>query len=426
MKSFKKFYSRINEKAEWAADLHEPITAALLTKQSDDLLDKCDKDTYTPEELKDILNTLKNNGSVDDVVGMSDKDKKSFDDDTQLPEIGQAISAAKSIKDKFGKIDKVYMTGKTWDKDIEKFKLTKYGMKDFNSSDVVVKNDNSFLGVSLKKKQSETAKDPTLLNKSFSDLLLSAPSENISGIIKELNNKQKEAFIKILSNPKVKDDILKELTVKNGYSNELIDYVTTTLNDKNLLSDGNTWAKVLGSSVDTGILNKNSKVKDNIRNIINDRLKTKDSFLSDIEDVIEKPEFAEFIGNSLVELLFKGSLQELKKLDFDFALCTGIAKLSKTKGITVKNAEYKELDTMLSKINDLAKDGKPILMLKGGKRFNFTGDEKATAAKINAILRIGNIDVADIEIRYKGKYTAYPQILGTMTDSFKKLLASSH
>ena len=81
MKSFKKFYSRINEKADWAADLHEPITAALLTKQSDSLLDKCDKDTYTPEELKDILNTLKNNGSVDDVVGMSDKDKKSFDDD---------------------------------------------------------------------------------------------------------------------------------------------------------------------------------------------------------------------------------------------------------------------------------------------------------------------------------------------------------
>ena len=28
-----------------------------------------------------------------------------------------------AFKDKFGKIDKVYMTGKTWDKDIEKFKV---------------------------------------------------------------------------------------------------------------------------------------------------------------------------------------------------------------------------------------------------------------------------------------------------------------
>jgi hypothetical protein len=220
---------------------------------------------------------------------------------------------------------------------------------------------------------------------------------------------------------------LELLTPANGYSNELIDYVTTTLNDKNLLSDGNTWAKVLGSSVDTGILNKNSKVKDNIRKIINDALKTKISFLGDIVKVIKKTEFAEFIGNSLVELLFKGSLQELKKFDFDFALCTGIAKFTKTKGITVKNAEYKDLDTMLSIINDLskAKNAKPILKLKDDQP-DFTSGEPAPAAKINATLYIGSVEVADIEIRYKGKYTAYPQILGTMTDKFKKLLASSH
>lgn len=425
MKSFKSFYKNLNEKADWADDLHEPATAALLTKQSDKLLKAYSKkSSYTPAELNDVLDNLKTNGSIDNVNGMSDKEKKSFNDKSQLPAIGQAISAAKAIKDKFNKIDKVYMTGKVWDDDVAKFKLTKFGMADFNSSDVVVKNKDSYLGVSLKKKESETAKDPTLLNKSFSDLLSSAPSKKISDSIIDLNDAQKAAFVKILSDTQVKDAILKLITPENGYSEDAIKYVTTTLNDKELLNQGTNWAKVLGTSSKTGILTKTSKVKDNIREIINAKLKTKDSFLKDIVAVIKDQEFAEFIGDSLVELLFKGSLQELKKMNFDFALCTGIAKPKKNE-ISIYNAEYKTLDTILSVINDLAKDGKPILKLKDTQS-DFTSDEAATAAKINATLFIGSHQVADIEIRYKGKYTAYPQILGTMTKDFKKLLMATH
>ena len=34
--------------------------------------------------------------------------------------------------------------------DVKQFQITKYGMKDFNASDFIVKKGNSFLGVSLK------------------------------------------------------------------------------------------------------------------------------------------------------------------------------------------------------------------------------------------------------------------------------------
>ena len=58
-------------------------------------------------------------------------------------------------------------------KTIEKFKRNAYGMKDFNSSDIVIKKGAKFYGVSLKKKDRSTSADPTLLNKSVSNLFTS-------------------------------------------------------------------------------------------------------------------------------------------------------------------------------------------------------------------------------------------------------------
>ena len=46
-------------------------------------------------------------------------------------------------------------------------------MKDFNSSDIVIKKGSQFYGVSLKKKDRGTSADPTLLNKSVSNLFTS-------------------------------------------------------------------------------------------------------------------------------------------------------------------------------------------------------------------------------------------------------------
>ena len=83
-----------------------------------------------------------------------------------------AVSAATAVIKNFGGgEDKVYLTGKAWDDDVKQFQITKYGMKDFNASDFIVKKGNSFLGVSLKKKASATTADPTLINKGFSTMI---------------------------------------------------------------------------------------------------------------------------------------------------------------------------------------------------------------------------------------------------------------
>ena len=84
----------------------------------------------------------------------------------------QAMSAGIAIKEMMGgKADEGWMTGIKWGTAIQDFKVEAYGMKDFNSSDIILKKGKSWYGVSLKKKETSKAQDPTILNKAFDTLL---------------------------------------------------------------------------------------------------------------------------------------------------------------------------------------------------------------------------------------------------------------
>ena len=47
---------------------------------------------------------------------------------------------------------------------------------------------------------------------------------------------------------------------------------------------------------------------------------------------------------------------------------------------------------------------------------------KRKAAKVYFILSKGNKPILDIELRYKGSFTAFPQFFATMTTDFQKML----
>ena len=81
------------------------------------------------------------------------------------------VSAALAIRNYMNAESSVttYMTGNQWPKDVEKFQISAFGFKDYNSADIIVtKNKKMFYGVSLKKKKTVQAQDPTLINKAFS------------------------------------------------------------------------------------------------------------------------------------------------------------------------------------------------------------------------------------------------------------------
>ena len=68
----------------------------------------------------------------------------------------------------------VYLTGNKWHSDVRQFYIDVeegFGMKDYNSSDVILRYGNTYVGISLKKKPTVTSNSPTMINNSFNTFL---------------------------------------------------------------------------------------------------------------------------------------------------------------------------------------------------------------------------------------------------------------
>jgi len=127
----------------------------------------------------------------------------------------------------------------------------------------------------------------------------------------------------------------------------------------------------------------------------------------------------EMIANQLVQLIFKADLKELKKVNFDFTLVTGIGDYGPSKGVVIEKGEYKDIDTVTSKLDTLFSDGKVDIKLTPGKTQAF--EPGAGAAMLFFDLMIGKIPVCNVSLRYKGNFRSAPSFLATMTPEFKKL-----
>ena len=73
-------------------------------------------------------------------------------------------------------------------------------------------------------------------------------------------------------------------------------------------------------------------------------------------------------------------LKELKKVNFDFALVTGIGDYGPRKGVDVQAGEYKDIETSSTKLNSLLKDQGVGFRKTPGAVQAF--DEGATAAML--------------------------------------------
>lgn len=162
--------------------LHELLTAALLC---------CGEKTFSKipfEILKDVDLVLKK----DIVVNRSDLPL--IFSESCYTILAQALSAALYIKREIcpGKITRIFLTDKSWPKEIKKFNIEKHGMKRYNSSDIVIKSKRKYYGISLKRKKHEYDRDPPFLNKSFRSILSKDPVH--SHILEEYNKNENEVF----------------------------------------------------------------------------------------------------------------------------------------------------------------------------------------------------------------------------------------
>ena len=352
-------------------DPNELMTAALCLKASLKAPQNSDEMDKLIDEVKLGLGAVKGykKGQVDALTG-------------DYPNLCQAVSAALACHGAgYGGADKVYLTGQSWDDDVKQFKISKHGMNDFNSSDFIIKKGNKFLGVSLKKKKRLTEEDPTLINKSFSTLFT---DKKFDRVMKQLDQKAGEFYTKVIKTAQRKKLLDKEM---------MADLKKDRPTPKN-------WKQYI------------QRVPNSL---INAELKTSRSLFKDMAKIIMAQK--DLIANQLVQLIFKADLKDLQKVNFDFALVTGIGDYGPSKGVVVEKGEYKDINTVTSKLDDLFSKGKIDLRFTPGAAQAF--DAGAGAAVLKFDLIIGKLPLCNIILRYKGNFRAAPSFLAKMTPEFK-------
>jgi hypothetical protein len=340
----------------------------------------------TVEEMDELIQFVKLN--LKKVKGAAPGQIASLDGQDYV-NLCQAVSAALSLhKNGYGKADMVYLTGQSWDNDVKQFQITKHGMKDFNSSDFIVKKGANFCGVSLKKKKRITEADPTLINKSFSTLF---QDRKFDKLMAQLDRSAAAFYIQVIReagrNPakwKIPPAVVKDIKA----------------NERKL--NINNWKKF---------------VQRLPNDLINFKLKGERSLFKAMARIILKD--ADLLADQLVDLIFKAELKDLKKVNFDFTLVTGIGDYGPRKGVDISEGEYKDIDTVTTKLNELVKTGKNTIRPTPGETQAYM--EGATAAMLAFDLMIGKMPVAHIKLRYKGNFRSAPSFTAEMTDEFKAM-----
>lgn len=337
----------------------------------------CMRNIKAPKTIEDL------DAMIDDAkkvvkTKVNDYAQKELDAfDSEYSNFCQAISAAKAIQDFIGGVaDEAYITGRVWHRDVAKFKINAYGMKDYNSSDIIVRKGKKYYGISLKKKDRPTTADPTILNKSISNLL---------------------------SNKKLADDYEKAVqdfmkgVIENANNAGLI-----TKQQYQRAKVGSGWKKIVPTLPNDWM---------------GEQLRGKGSIFAKIADIFNKD--AESVAATVMQLIFKLDLKDLQKHDFDFALITGVGDYGPKKGPVISKGETLTIDTIAEKMHMLLGKGKPHIRLDPTSIQ--PGQRGATSAVLKMILSVGNMDVVDIAIRYKGSasWSSQPSVTGTLTKKFK-------
>ena len=341
------------------------VAALVLNKVKSENLDEASA-VEMIEDAKSVFNKIEGASERPELV---DQFTGNFND------LATAISSSNAILKVVPNPSKVYWTGKGWHSDIEKYNPPIGGVKDYNSSDIVVKSDGVFHGFSLKKKGKSTDTDPTLINK---------PITGNVGILKDiLGAKNVESIEK-------SKQLFFDYVIFKHYKKPV-----KKLSDKE----------------------KNGLIKDISQKQMGLYLKDrKNTFFRRVFQVLTA--HSEAFTKSFIELLFRTKMKDIEDSgEFRFYLLTGIGKFAKG---TV-NVEDGVLNDTPQTIEALTKIFNSNLQMKPTPGKLQAWEEKANAAKVFFSIFSDGARIIDLEIRYKGSYTANPQFQAVATADFKKI-----
>ena len=425
----------------------EGLYAGLSFVSTADLNDaKNDKEKF--KELYFVaLENLKSNKVLDaagnatknGMIRIIDLDTSSKKPQDIYGDLAASISAVLGTRLKLRKDkvpSKVYLTGNQWHPDVEPFKVKAFGMADYNSSDVILKlNGNDFVGISLKKKPKVNSASPTLINNAFSAYIEGPKFAStraklndhrikfFAGVIKEAcgpggplerfavaGNKE----ISKLNPNNIQDakqlwDI-KVIRSKGGGKTQKIPLIN--LKSESELADRNGLIKSTGSEP--------SQVS--FRDFVNKKLQSTgklNPLYQGFLDIMNQDDVKETLADVLLTRVLKtGLLDTLNtwdKYEFGFYLTEGVGTVDKNLSPNVGSANVLDVHSIMIAMANLSKKGTKMVL-----------DKQKTlsknAAKVFFTLSKGKTPILEIELRYKGDFSAFPQFFAGITPEFKKMI----
>ncbi len=338
------------------------------------------------------------------------------------------------------KASMVFLTGDKWPAEVTKFRVSKYGFDDYNSSDLIVKTSaRQYFGVSLKKKPSANSADPTLINKAFTTLINGdGPNNAFKKARQDLDERRTGYFA-----ARVRDAI--ELGILNLEDENGKD-LSKDMSDEELFR-GKTrktlfahrdkaqqfkypYVDAKGNHVEGYTTEPTSCKLPDMKSFINDDLKRKDNSLwAEFRNIVLKN--GDTFADQLINLVLKVNLQEdlsasnnLEKYRFGFGLITGIgtaAKIPKTDEykLTLGAGTYIDQHTILCGLAKIARNKAKYVI-----DIDWAATDKADAAKIFFTISKKSVPILSLELRYKGKFTPQPQFFANITPEFKQIMVS--
>ena len=418
------------------------------------------------------------------VAERSDKKAEDKNKKAVYSDLAAGISAVLQTRSDLGVgiPDAVFVTGNQWPDEVKDFKITAYGMKDYNSSDVILKYGTTYYGISLKKKAFESAAAPTLINTAFGSFF---KGTEFTALRSRIMQAKKKFFAKVIYDACTDDTPSSPFYVpeaNDGRGGTILECnktyqtkATKTLKSEKysirgmrLQSDGTLdirdAEKILDIKVDiwrkndegdweikTGV--KLLQLKDpthmtrisnefpkefqtRFRDYVNKSLYAKNGKISELWQTFtnimndDKPVVGgKSIKQSLVDGLFSRILKidlydrlaKIKRNDFKFYLVTGAGRALKPRGSDVYVPKVEKGDTkgLTSILANLAE-----LCPDDCQKSIEYNEASETAANVSLTLFVtpkgsrNKVPILDIGLRYSGNFFAYPQFRGTMTKEF--------
>ena len=418
------------------------------------------------------------------VAERSDKKAEDKNKKAVYSDLAAGISAVLQTRSDLGVgiPDAVFVTGNQWPDEVKDFKITAYGMKDYNSSDVILRYGTTYYGISLKKKGYESAAAPTLINTAFGSFF---QGTEFTALRSRIMQAKKKFFAKVIYDACTDETPNSPFYVpeaNNGRGGTILECNKTyqtkatkalksekySIRGMRLQSDGTLnirdAEKILDVKVD--IWRKNDKgdweiktgvkllqIKDptaltrispefpkefqtRFRDYINKSLYAKNGKISELWQTFtnimndDRPVVGgKSIKQSLVDGLFSrilkidlyDRLDKIKRNDFKFYLVTGAGRALKPRGSDVYVPKVEKGDTkgLTSILANLAE-----LCPDDCQKSIEYNEASETAANVSLTLFVtpkgsrNKVPILDIGLRYSGNFFAYPQFRGTMTKEF--------